>query len=177
VRRKLLEDLKQQIENGSAIVIAGTGVSLGASNGDACASWAGLLHDGVDRCVSVAGIDAELADGLKKQIDSDDMTFLLSAAEVVSAKLGAPKGGEYGRWLRETVGSLKAQHRDVIEAMRGLGVPIATTNYDGLIEEVTGLPAVTWMDQADVTRIIRGEDEGVIHLHGFWKRPESIVRR
>jgi hypothetical protein len=34
VQRELLEDLKQQIENGSAIVIAGTGVSLGASNLD-----------------------------------------------------------------------------------------------------------------------------------------------
>jgi hypothetical protein len=83
---------------------------------------------------------------------------MLSAAEKISRKLGAPDGGEYRRWLRETIRELKAEHRDVLEALRDLKVALATTNYDGLIEEVTKLPAVTWMDGAKVERVVRGDE-------------------
>ena len=34
-----------------------------------------------------------------------------------------------------------------MEALRDLKIPIVTTNYDGLIEEVTKLPAVTWKEK------------------------------
>jgi hypothetical protein len=100
---------------------------------------------------------------------------MLSVAEIISGKLGSPSGGEYSRWLRETVGALRAADRSVLEALHDLKVPLATTNYDGLIEEVTGWPSVTWQDGATVERVIRGHDKGVLHLHGFWKRPESVV--
>jgi hypothetical protein len=56
-----------------------------------------------------------------------------------------------------------------------LGAKLATTNYDGLIEEVTGLPPVTWMNTAKVERLIRGDEKGVLHLHGYWDEPESVV--
>ena len=103
------------------------------------------------------------------------MDELLSAAENVSTKLGAPKGGEFRRWLREIVGSLNPQRPDVIEALEASGVKLATTNYDGLIEKVTGLPPVTWMEVAKVERLIRGDDNGVLHLHGYWDKPESVI--
>ena len=70
---------------------------------------------------------------------------------------------------------LKAERRDVLEALRDLKVALATTNYDGLIEEVTNLPAVTWMDGAKVERVVRGDEPGVVHLHGYWDRPESVI--
>ena len=110
-----------------------------------------------------------------REIRSDDLDNLLSAATKVSSKLGAPEGGEYGRWLRETVGSLRAKNREVIEALHRLDIQLATTNYDGLIEEVTGLAPVTWMEGAKVERVIRGEDRGVLHLHGYWEKPESVI--
>ena len=87
-------------------------------------------------------------------------------ATKVSSKLNAPEGGEYRRWLRETVGSLRPHNREVIDALHGLGLQIATT---------TGLPAVTWMEGSKVERVIRGEDKGVLHLHGHWERPESVI--
>ena len=70
---------------------------------------------------------------------------------------------------------LRVHIREVIEALHGLGIQLATTNYDGLIENVTGLPAVTWMEGAKVERIIRGDDKGVLHLHGYWEKPESVI--
>ena len=53
---------------------------------------------------------------------------------------------------------------------------MATTNYDGLIEKETGLSPVTWMDHAMVQQVVRGDDQDhVIHLHGYWEQPESVV--
>ena len=73
------------------------------------------------------------------------MDELLLAAETVAMKLGSPTGGEYRLWLAETVGTLPVSNRIVLEALRDLPVLIATTNYDGLIEEVTGCPVVRRM--------------------------------
>jgi len=172
----LLEDLKNQIAKGQAIVIVGAGVSIGATHNKPCASWTGLLHHGVDRCVEVApGLPANWAQRVHAEIDSSDLDDLLSAAEKIATKLGAPKGGEYRRWLRESVGVLRAGQREVIAALQGLGTVLATTNYDNLLEEITGLPPVTWMDGARVERVARGDEPGVLHLHGHWQRPESVI--
>jgi len=70
---------------------------------------------------------------------------------------------------------LRLKRREVLEALSELDVPIATTNYDGLIEEVTGLEPVTWRDRNRVQRVIRGDEAGGLHLHGFWGDPQSVV--
>jgi tetratricopeptide (TPR) repeat protein len=177
ISNKLRDDLQRQIDAGRVVAIVGAGVSYGATNRNPVASWQGLLHHGVDRCLELptAGLSEASAKLLHDQINSGDLDMMLAAAEVVSRKLGAPGGGEWGRWLRETVGQLRAGQKEVIEALRDLGVILATTNYDGLIEEVTGLPPVTWRAGSIVERVLRGEEEGVLHLHGFWKDPESVV--
>ncbi len=174
---KLRDDLQRQIDAGQVVAIVGAGVSVGATNGKPEASWLGLLHHGVDFCreLPTTGVTEAYAKILHDQVDTGDLDMMLAAAEVVSRKLGAPGGGEWRRWLRESVGGLRAEQRGVIEALRDLGVTVATTNYDGLIEEVTGLPAVTWRDGAVVERVLRGEEEGVLHLHGYWREPESVV--
>jgi hypothetical protein len=172
----LIKDLRAQIERGQVIAIVGAGVSIGATDRNPLASWTGLLEDGVDRCCRVV---KPLPNGWRErvlaEIGSGDLDDLLSAADKVSRKLGAPSGGQYRRWLRESVGSLRPQRSKVIKALHALGVKLATTNYDGLIEEVIGLPPVTWKEGAKVERIIRGDDEGVLHLHGYWDQPESVV--
>jgi SIR2-like domain len=52
---------------------------------------------------------------------------------------------------------------------------VATTNYDGLVEEVTGWPVVTWRDGVRVQRVLRGDERAVVHLHGYWGDPVSVV--
>jgi hypothetical protein len=173
---RVIKDLREQVERRQVVAIVGEDVPFVATSGNPLASWIGLLQDGVTRCWQLTQpLPHDWKERVHSEIHSSDMDDILSAAEKVSVKLGAPNGGEYRRWLRETVGSLKPKRRDVIEALHALGVKLATTNYDGLIEEVTGLPAVTWMDEASVERVIRGDDEGVLHLHGYWNRPESVI--
>jgi tetratricopeptide (TPR) repeat protein len=171
----LLDDLKNEIARSQTVVIIGAGVSIGAANRHKCASWTGLLHDGVDRCVELNRLPSAMTDSLRLQIDSGDLDFLLLAAEIVSKKLGAPNDGEYRRWLRETIGALKAENKEVIQALSDLGAVLATTNYDGLIEEVTGLPPITWNDGARVERVLRGDEKAVLHLHGYWENPQSVI--
>ena len=171
------DDLRQQLARRQVVVVVGAGVSVGASGGAPTAGWLGLLHDGVARCEAVVGhgLPAGWGDRVRAQIDSGDVEELLSAAENLTRRLGGPGGGEYGRWLRESVGSLTVTDPEVIQALAGLGAPMVTTNYDGLIEQVTGLAAVTWRQGAQVERVLRRDDPGVVHLHGHWQDPASVV--
>jgi len=172
----LLQDLKDRLARRDVVAVIGTGVSRSATGNNPIADWRGLLEHGTSRCEQVAaGLPPSWGDRVRADLASPDLDDLLCAAEKIARKLDAPKGGEYRRWLRETVGRLQARTPGVIEALRDLHVPLATTNYDDLVEQVTGAPPVTWRESAQVERVIRGDDPGVIHLHGHWKDPESIV--
>lgn len=172
----LIDDLKSQMAGARCIVVAGAGVSVSSTGNAPCASWTGLLRHGAERCAEVVpGLPAGWGERVRAEIESGDLDDLLSAAEKVSSKLRAPDGGEYVRWLREGVGALQASDGRVLDALKDLGVVLATTNYDSLIEQATGLPPVTWMDGARVERVLRGDERAVLHLHGHWQQPKSVV--
>jgi len=172
----LVEDLRSQIARRRCVVIVGAGVSIYSTDNSPCASWTGLLHHGVQRCLGVAGgLPADWAVRARADIDSADLDDLLSGAEKVSSKLGAPQSGEFSRWLRESVGVLKVVRPEVLEALKSLDVVLATTNYDDLLEVATGLPPVTWKDGARVERVLRGDEKAILHLHGHWQRPDSVI--
>jgi hypothetical protein len=111
---------------------------------------------------------------VRAEIRSGDLDDLLSAAEKISSKLGS-REGEYRRWLKETIGTLQVRDSAVIDALQQLNLPIATTNYDDLIEKVTGWPSVTWRQENEIELVLRNEEQGVLHLHGYWRDPESVV--
>ena len=73
------------------------------------------------------------------------------------------------------MGALTPADPEVINALADLGAVIATTNYDNLISQVTHLPAVPLTDTDKIIRIVEGQDKGIIHLHGCWERPETVV--
>ncbi|MGH8906507.1 MAG: HEAT repeat domain-containing protein, partial [Egibacteraceae bacterium] len=174
--RALVEDLVAQIAAGQVVAVVGAGVSISASGGAPAASWTGLLTSGVDRCEQVVrGLPPRWGGRVRDEICSGDLDDLLSAAEKVTSKLGGREAGEYRLWLRETVGQLELRDPAVPEALAGLGIPLVTTNYDGLLEQVTGLDPVTWRDGPRVQRILRGDEAGIVHLHGHWSQPESVV--
>ena len=173
----LVEDLRSELARGRVIVLVGAGVSLAATGGVPVASWTGLLTDGMARCEQLAlrPLPAGWGDRTRAQIESGDVEELLLAAEAVTGRLGGREHGEYRRWLRETVGQLNASHREVLKALRDLGGILATTNYDGLLEKVSGRPAVTWQDTARAQAVLKGDEQAIVHLHGFWQEPGSVV--
>ncbi|MGE0822585.1 MAG: SIR2 family protein [Candidatus Binatia bacterium] len=172
----LLDDLREEIKKKQVLIVVGTGVSINATNNHPVASWTGLLRNGVTRCKALlSDLPADWETRLQSESESGDMDDLLSAAEKISSKLQRLGSGEYTRWLRETIGSLSANNRRLIDTITAFDLPILTTNYDTLIEQVTGLPAVSWKDKGRVERVFRGDEKGIIHLHGIWNEPESVI--
>jgi hypothetical protein len=173
----LADDLRAVVADRDAVVIAGAGIALLGSGGAATASWRGLLEHGIGRCAEVGALSDELAALSRSQLEIGDLESWLSVAEQITNRLGGPRGGEFRRWLHETVGALQLDPagEEALEALTGLGVPVATTNYDGLLEAASGLDAVSWRDGARAQRVLRGKEPGIVHLHGYWRDPESVV--
>jgi hypothetical protein len=136
-----------------------------------------LLADGVAYCESLLGpsLPAGWADRRRDQLTHGDTEEIISVAEDITRRLGGPDGGEFARWLERSVGGLTAARPAVLEALAALGVPLATTNYDGLLEAATGWPAVTWRQGALVQQVVLGDTDAILHLHGHWQDPASVV--
>ncbi len=144
------------------------------------ASWSGLLHDALARCEATRGLAPADVERYRELLGSDSAESWVLAAEAITMGLGGQQGGEFARWLRETVGSFASASRrtPVLEAIRALserGVVLATVNYDSVLEHATGLPPVSWRDRSKVERVLRGDDRGILHLHGYWEDPPSVV--
>jgi hypothetical protein len=171
----LLQDLRGQLAVGDVVAVVGAGLSLSATGNAEVASWTGLLRSGVKYCQDIAHVDDEWARRAREDIDSGDMDGILSTAEKVTNKLGGNSGPEFRRWLEETVGRLEPSASDTLRALKDLEIPIVTTNYDSLIEQVTGRAPVTWKESWRVQEVLRGKDDAIVHLHGYWQKPESVV--
>src|SRR5689334_13805775 len=122
----LFDELRQQIAENKVVVVVGAGIAVGASGRAPTASWIGLLQNAIDRCRELNFINPEKEASLRLDVNSGDLDRLLSAAEFVATKLGAPKGGDYAEWLTNSVGALRATAPNAIEALRDLRCPIAT---------------------------------------------------
>lgn len=173
----LVQDLREQIASGDALLVVGTGVSIAATSGAHSASWIGLLRDGIARVEALRppGLPDSWATLTRERLESNDLEWLLSVAEDITVRLGGQSGGEFRRWLKDSIGALNVVDSTVIDALLDLGSPIATTNYDGLLEQASGRVPVTWRDGARMRRVLRGDAPGILHLHGYWDDPESVA--
>jgi hypothetical protein len=169
-------ELSKLLREGQVVVIAGAGVSIGAVgdqlvDGHNVASWQGLLKHGVEH----ARMDDDRRRIRRDQLEAGDTEELVSVAEFITKAMGGREGGAYSAWLGKTVGALQATRPGVIRALHALGAPIATTNYDNLIEDVTGLDRFTWKDGAQWQLVLRGRRRAVLHLHGHFLVPSSVI--
>lgn len=165
------------------MVIVGSGVTLGALYGTDCqarASWGGLIRHGLDEAQGLGLLAESIAEPLQALLADPDPNTWILVAERLSQVLGAPHGGDFRAWLREAVGSFETSIRDrsvldVLVDLQRRGATLATVNYDGVLEAVTGLRPVTWLQPSEVERVLRRRAEGILHFHGHWEQPESIV--
>lgn len=181
---ELVDALRSQIADRNVVLVIGTGVSVAATDRAATASWSGLLRGGIERAVAFgtglpSGWKQHALDTLKYAEEKGYLPGLLSLAEEITNSLGGREGGEFRSWLRTDIGSLKIggsrRGKELIGAIGGLGLPITTTNYDGLIEEALDRPMSTWTDPSAAQLIIQGTINNVYHLHGYWDQPTSVI--
>jgi hypothetical protein len=177
---QVLAELKEEIAKGQVVIVVGAGVSMSASQDPNrkpnTASWTGLLLNGVDECMKMhSELGEKWAQRVREEIESGDIHDLLSAAEKIEQKLGTRHGGDFAGWLHRTIGSHKLTHPQVPEALRELGLPLLTTNYDDVLVRATGWQRLTWKEGAAVERVLRGEDEAIVHLHGHFLQPDTVI--
>lgn len=92
--------------------------------------------------------------GVQRKLASPKVADRGSAATEIEKTLKAAKASVYKDWwLRETLGELKPTQPEVLGA---LGVPLATTNYDGLLEHALCLQGATWRTHGLVDQILTG---------------------
>ena len=159
------------------MIIAGSGVSLASCNNHRCASWRGLLQNGLQRCAEVSGTPESRIKPYREMLDGPDAQpdDFAAVGEFVSRELKGKVEGAFGRWLTDSIGALTKTDNGLVEAIASLGTKVATTNYDGLIESDTGLNAITWRDRALTASFFRKSSNEVLHLHGYYLQPDSII--
>jgi hypothetical protein len=157
------------------LILAGAGIAL-ATDDSPCASWPGLLKDGVERCRQRC---LSLSSGwfriTETMIGENKAAELIQAASRIEKELRAFQPGEYAAWLNESIGKLKLKDRRTIDALVRWQVRIATTNYDNLFEAASNLPTVIWSQGELALAFLRGDRSGILHLHGHYTFPETVV--
>ncbi|WP_158659792.1 tetratricopeptide repeat protein [Niveispirillum cyanobacteriorum] len=114
-----------------------------------------------------------------KSLKLKNVKKLIGVAETVADAFGQDKGdGAFSEWLRRTVGSLTVRDtalQDALAALHRHGLPLATTNYDSLLSTACKVSPVLVSEVNKATRLFQGEERGILHLHGYYDRPDSVV--
>ncbi|WP_328502281.1 SIR2 family protein [Streptomyces sp. NBC_00457] len=169
-------EIVEAIRQGNAAFVIGAGVSVSASEGNAVASWAGLMESGIDRCVDLdPTLPKKWSTTHRRAIKGNDASAMIRTAEEVQKELKNFPGQYYAKWLADTVGNIRALSPGIVQVLNESGAPLLTTNYDEILESITGRTPVTWQDFPNMQQEINSPGSYVVHLHGYWRRPDSVV--
>lgn len=170
-------------EEPRVLAVIGAGVSIGATAAPH-ASWLGLLKHAVQHLVDTQTITAKRGIELHASLDSAfspfDLEKALNHAELVENELLVPDPVRFAFWLESAITTLRCspsrtQTLDALRELHEAGVVLLTTNYDDLLSEATGLPPVTWDQHDEFLQVMNRERAGILHIHGHWSRPDSVV--
>ena len=171
------EALLDALVEGRVMTVVGSGFTIASTDDKTASSWPALIRHAASYAQVNAGLTASEAEKLDRQLGSDDADTLVAAAEKVEQALKS-KPGTFDRWLRESVAKFRISDDSLLRALRQLGTPHATTNYDTLLSK----HVVPWTSDALSLDAIRTASlpnvDGpppVLHLHGVYTVPESIV--
>ncbi len=147
-----------------------------ATADDPRAGWLGLLRDGVQQCLTRChGLPVTWQATIERLIAGGRAVDLIQAASCVEGELRKNHPGQYQRWLSESVGMLTVKDSRVIDALLDWHTRVATTNYDNLLAAASNWPAVTWAHDGQVLEVLRGRQHGILHLHGHYTMPSTVV--
>lgn len=175
-----VDEIRDAIALRRASLCLGAGVTV-AATGRRDLSWPGLLQRGMDKAVALnlaptAAWAAKVTSDIEYGTEHGDAAALAAAAAMITSALGGRDSEAYAAWLREEFGSLDVTEPGLIHSLADIGAPLLTTNYDCVVEEVTGFDTVTWLDSARMQSVMTGRATRVVgHLHGAWRQPDSVV--
>lgn len=174
------QQMNEALSSGRATLFIGSGVSIGATYGISlaeCASWPGLIKHGLQHVVNVLGkydtnwLKPHLDRLASGNMEPDDYIELASVVE------SSMQPHEFKRWLEVTIGQLYIKHQTTLNELVPLvqGNKVVTTNYDSLLELALKWPVVEWTDSKSFQQASFNGNNAIVHLHGHWRNPSSIV--
>ncbi|MGJ8673316.1 SIR2 family NAD-dependent protein deacylase [Rubritalea sp.] len=177
------DEVLDSIGRNGLVVVIGAGVSLQSvghpGQSTDVAGWPGLLTHGVEHCLKHQLLVADEANLVREQIrigtNNGKTDYLIEAAQRIHDSLDKRTNGRYW-WLHDSIGQLTVKEPRLIRAIQGMGGLVTTLNYDSLVEDVTEWRPIEWHQRTEVTRCMHDRERDVVlHLHGFWKNPDSII--
>ncbi|MFD8301332.1 SIR2 family protein [Streptomyces sp. NPDC059690] len=170
----LRSEIVDAIRSRNAVFIIGAGVSIMASGNNPTASWSGLISHGVNRCYDLnSTIDRKwVRDSVKALKDSSSM---VRVAQDVEEHLKKVPGDQYRKWLAQSAGNLPMVNPGILEVLTSSKVPLLTTNYDDLLDRYSGRQATAWDRLPEIQAEMRDPGRHIVHLHGHWQRPETVI--
>ncbi len=162
------------IRENRLITVCGAGITASTVPSSQFGSWLRLIEHGINTVLEHDARQKEWAELTKRQLEiAEDPNEYVHAAQSVANKLGAR---HFHRWIQDTIGTLQEpEASDLVESIALLGMPIATTNYDTLIERVTNRDGVHWKNPDNMQRALAGKLSAVVHLHGIYLEPETVI--
>jgi hypothetical protein len=172
----LREELRKAIRDThkKPLVICGAGVSTQATNGRA-PSWANLIKSGITRVADLDANAQKWAQGSRERLSARDSESWIAVADEVTERLGGAHNAEFAAWLESEVGQLSPASNDLLDAIFALHCPIATTNYDDILEKGSDLQPIGWENHVGTREFLDGKRHGILHLHGHWRSPANVV--
>lgn len=170
------EDVREAAGGDRLAILCGTGISSALSGNAAESTWSGLLANGLEFLGSLQDesvqAEATAMGALLKGAPSTQL--LVACAEWLKLQFGKFPPGEYKAWLDRTVGKLQLREGK-LEASFAADMPLLTTNYDLLLEKLTGRRPITWIDESMMEDFHKSPQDFVFHLHGHYKAPSSVI--
>ena len=174
------EGLVRHVRERTLIVVVGEEVSQIASDGKA-PTWTRLLESAVEKIGAhrLASDEkwSELARTAVALLKGNPTRDHRPISKGVINYLGWPDGDDWREFLAEEFRGLADAivDRSSVQAVATLGQPIVTTNYDDILEIVTGLAPVTLGDPQRAMMALLREQPGILHPLGCWTEPQSVL--
>jgi tetratricopeptide (TPR) repeat protein len=180
MRNTVQSELRKVIESKEACLVLGAGVSKATCPNESAVTWPGLIKNGIEYLSDVdpggSGRHQAMFDHLSTDL-TDPSNFLI-LGEYIETQINK-KGGGFGRWLSSQFENLKIEEKTLVKAIDALNLPIITTNYDGIIEQITLRSRCTLKNVQEFVGELRNANENnrrsVFHIHGYYSEPETII--
>ncbi len=158
------------VEAGDLVWFFGAGIS--ASLTGRAYSWMQWIRDGISR-ISDTGI----ASNLNKALSLDDSADNL--VNIVGKVIDRLKiEGSYSDWMNMAFDSVAIVNDSLASTLKRIVIAqdvVATTNYDSLIEQATGLKCYTYQDAGKVYEMLdQKRSSHVLHIHGAYAPKHNI---
>ena len=168
------EELLRALREERPLVVLGAGFTMAVTSEQTPSSWADLVLHGASYATAHGLLSDDAVVRVKLLLGGDTASDAIAAADVVHAALNASPGS-LDRWLASSVGRFTLCDERLRDAVFALRAPLATTNYDTLLSHGRGEPPVPWTRPAEALAVLRGQQRGVVHVHGVHTDPESVV--